>query len=73
MGRGFFLKNPHSFSRHNHKENGRGVSAPPTGGYFSKQGFVELYTQRVIEGNIVRLKLSRQRPHRLRHSRLGFP
>ena len=26
-----------------------------------KQGFVELYTQRLIEGNIVKLKLSRLR------------
>ena len=33
-----------------------------------KQGFVEPYTQRLIEGNIVKLKLFRLRPHRLRLS-----
>ena len=31
-----------------------------------KQGFIEGYSQRLIEGNIDRLKLSRLRPHRLR-------
>ena len=35
-----------------------------------KQGFVELYTQRLIEGNIVRQKLSRLRPHRQKLHRL---
>ena len=33
-----------------------------------KQGFEELYTQRLIEENIVKQKLSRLRPHRLRLS-----
>ena len=32
----------------------------------TKQGFVELYTQRLIEGNIVKLKLSKLRPHSLK-------
>ena len=35
-----------------------------------KQGFVELYTQRIKEGNIVRQKLSRLRPHRQKLHRL---
>ena len=35
-----------------------------------KQGFEEGYSQRLIEGNIFRLKLSRLRPHRLRLSSL---
>ena len=35
-----------------------------------KQGFVELYTQRLIEGNIVRQKLSRLKLYRLRPHRL---
>ena len=35
-----------------------------------KQGFVELYTQRLIEGNIVRQKLSRPKLYRLRPHRL---
>ena len=35
-----------------------------------KQGFVELYTQQVIKGNISRLKLSRLRPYMLRPNRL---
>ena len=42
----------------------------------NKQGLVQDYSQRLIEGNIYRqklsrLKLSRLRPHRLRLSRLG--
>ena len=35
-----------------------------------KQGFVELYTQLVIKGNISRQKLSRLRPYMLRPNRL---
>ena len=35
-----------------------------------EQGFVELYTQRLIEGNIVRQKLTRLRPHRQKLHRL---
>ena len=34
--------------------------------YKYKQGFIEGYSQRPIEGNIVRHKLSRLRPHRLK-------
>ena len=40
--------------------------------HLEKQGFEELYTQRLIEGNISRLKLSKLRPHRLGLSRLGL-
>ena len=51
----------------------KGVEAK--GGYFQKQGLVQDYSQRLIEGNIYRqklsrLKLSRLRPNRLRFSRL---
>ena len=38
-------------------------------GNMLKQGFKEVYSQRLKEGNIVRLKLSKLRPHRLRLSR----
>ena len=37
-----------------------------------KQGFEELYTQRLKEGNIFRLKLSSLRLHMLRLSRLRY-
>ena len=44
--------------------------------FIFKQGLVQDYSQRLIEGNIYkqklsRLKLSRLRPHRARLSRLG--
>ena len=37
------------------------------------QGFVEDYSQRLIEGNIVRVKLSRLRLYMLGHNRLRLP
>ena len=39
----------------------------------TKQGFEELYTQRLIEGKIFRLKLSRLRSHRLTLSMAKAP
>ena len=46
------------------------VSRGESRGVRHKQGFVELYNQRLKEGNIVRQKLSRLKPHRPRVSRL---